>query len=116
MLADASRAFGYEIGFRAFLALAEDGDPVCVRILGDAALRIGQAVAMICSILNPDAVVLGGALTWAHAPMVGEIVSAFQRFAVPTSTDVRILHADFGKYSSAMGAVALVLGQVRPTR
>ncbi len=116
MLADASRAFGYEIGFRAFLELVNEGDRVCTRILDDAALRIGQAIAMICSILNPDAVVLGGALTWAYSPMVGQIVSAFQRFAVPTSADVRILHADFGKYSSAMGAVALVLGQVRPTK
>ncbi len=116
MLAEASRAFGYEISFRVFLGLVDDGDPVCTRILGDAALRIGQAIAMICTILNPDAVVLGGALTWAHSPMLGAIVAAFQRFAVPTTTDVRILHADFGKYSSAMGAVALVLGQVRPTK
>lgn len=114
MLASASAAFGYEIGFQQFLALVDEGDLVCSRILGDATRHIGQAMGMLCNVLNPGAVILGGSLFAARQDLLSEVAEAFQSFAVETSTDLQILPGDFGHYSSAMGAVALALGQVRP--
>lgn len=115
MLSNASVALGHDIPLHQFLGSAEEGDPVCARILNDATLRIGQAIAMVCTVLNPEAIVLGGSLPSLRPQLLGEVIDAFRQFAVSGSSDLRILPAEFDRYAAAIGAVAMVLGQVQPS-
>jgi predicted NBD/HSP70 family sugar kinase len=41
---------------------ARQGNAVCSRVLREAGFRLGRAIGDLCNILNPDVVVLGGAL------------------------------------------------------
>lgn len=116
MLAAASAAFGYELGLEQFLSLVDEGDPVCSRILGEATRHLAQAAGLLCRVLNPDAVILGGRLFAARPALLSEVASEFQHFAAGPNADVQMLPADFGHYAAAMGAVALALGQVAPTK
>ena len=45
---------------------AQRGDPISTRVLGDAGYQLGMAVANVCQILNPQGIVIGGALTKAN--------------------------------------------------
>src|SRR5437763_8089410 len=49
------------------VALAVAGDPACSRVIGDAALTVGQVVAALCNQFNPARVAVGGRL----APAAG---------------------------------------------
>lgn len=44
---------------------ADAGDPLCVRVIQDAARELGRAIGMVCNVLNPNVVVLGGTLAQA---------------------------------------------------
>lgn len=48
--------------FDAFMGKAVDGDPVCLRVLTDAAVVLGAALGNVCNLLNPNVIVIGG--TW----------------------------------------------------
>jgi predicted NBD/HSP70 family sugar kinase len=41
---------------------ARQGNAVCKRVLREASIRLGRAIGNLCNLLNPDVVVLGGAL------------------------------------------------------
>jgi predicted NBD/HSP70 family sugar kinase len=41
---------------------ARQGNAMCRRVLQDAATRLGRAIGDLCNLLNPDVVVLGGAM------------------------------------------------------
>jgi predicted NBD/HSP70 family sugar kinase len=113
MLSTASLAFGYEMDLRKFSALLQQGDTLCTRIVRDAAVKIGQAAAMVCALLNPDAIILGGTLLTLNPGIIGDITESLQSFTLPTSSDVQVLGAELGRHSAALGGVALVLGQIK---
>jgi predicted NBD/HSP70 family sugar kinase len=82
MLSTASLAFGYEMTLRKFSVLIEEGDTLCTRIVRDAAVKIGQAVAMICVVLNPEAIILGGTLLTLSPGIIGDITESMQSCVV----------------------------------
>lgn len=41
---------------------ARQGNAVCIRVLREAATQLGRAIGGLCNVLNPDVVVLGGAM------------------------------------------------------
>lgn len=47
---------------QALVSLASSGDLTCQRVLREAARTLGFAIGNLCNVLNPDVVVLGGAL------------------------------------------------------
>lgn len=90
--------------------LADGGDRACARVLEDAGLQLGIAIADLCSLLNPDLVVVGGELAQAHAYLLPAIRRVVSRRGVPAATNgLRITTASLGRRTHVLGAIALAL-------
>jgi predicted NBD/HSP70 family sugar kinase len=58
------------------VGLANDGDPEVLRLIGETGTAIGQSLAYVVGLLNPQAVVIGGNLAQADEPFLGAIRDA----------------------------------------
>lgn len=58
------------------VGLANDGDPTVLRLLAETGTQIGQSLAHVVGLLNPQAVVVGGNLAQAGEPFLGAIREA----------------------------------------
>jgi predicted NBD/HSP70 family sugar kinase len=64
------------------IGAAQAQDAVCMRVIHDAGRRLGQSLAQLCNLLNPDLVVIGGQL--AQSPLLLEgCKESLRRFALP---------------------------------
>lgn len=89
------------------------GDPACTRLLGDAARAAGVAAANLCNLLNPDMLVIGGALAAAGPLLIDPLREAVERFGVPSAVSrLQIRAAEFGADTHLLGAIALALDAV----
>jgi predicted NBD/HSP70 family sugar kinase len=104
--------YGDRITLREVITKAWQGDRGCIRALSEAGKTAGRAVGMLCTVLNPAAVVVGGALAQAGELLLGPLRESAQAASLPPAgTSLRILSAALGDQACALGAVALVLGQ-----
>jgi predicted NBD/HSP70 family sugar kinase len=111
MLTSATIALGYEVDFAHFLTLISKEDPASIRIITDAAEKIGQAVAALCRVMNPDAVILSGE-SFSFSPESFRLISeTFHSWALSLNSHVKLLVGSLGSQASALGGVALILGQ-----
>ncbi len=104
-------AYGDHITLRDVITMAWQGDRGCIRALQEAGTAAGRAVAMLCNILNPQAVVVGGALANAGELLLAPLREAAAGAALPLAAAAHITAGELGPQASALGAVALVLGQ-----
>jgi len=87
---------------------ARDGDDAAREIIIRAGRRLGEGIAGLINILNPELIVLGGSLT-----KMGDIYLAPAREAAATQAfpqhwrDVRIVEVALGDESPALGAASL---------
>jgi predicted NBD/HSP70 family sugar kinase len=111
MLTSATIALGYEVDFPHFLTLINNEDAASMRIIKDAAERIGQAAAVLCRVMNPEAVILSGE-SFSFNPESFRLISeTFNSWALSLNSHVKILVGSLGNQASALGGVALILGQ-----
>ena len=64
------------------VAKAREGDPICSRVVHEAGMQLGYAVGTLCNLLNPDVVVLGGALGNAGEMVLDPCMSGIRRSAL----------------------------------
>jgi predicted NBD/HSP70 family sugar kinase/biotin operon repressor len=89
------------------VALAQEGDAGCRRVIADAGRALGRAVADLCNYMNPDLVVMGGDLSAAGDLVLEPMREAVQRFAIPAAADdVQITAGTLGDRASLLGALA----------
>jgi len=88
---------------------ARDGDPVAMGILEDVGHRLGQGIAGLVNVLDPDAVVVGGGAADAHDLLLEPARRAFvESVEAPTHRpEVPILAAELGNDAGAIGAADL---------
>ena len=111
MLTSATIALGYEVDFPTLLTLIGKENAASIRIIADAAEHIGQGVAVLCRVMNPDAVILSGE-SISLSPETFRIISeTFQSWALSLNSHIKLLVGSLGSQASALGAVALILGQ-----
>ncbi len=92
--------------------LAREGDMGCRRVLADAGMAIGGALASLVSLLGPDTVVVGGVLSEAGDLLLDPLREAITRYAMPSSTqDLMIVPGALGDRANLLGALALVITQ-----
>lgn len=103
--------YGDHITLRDVITMAWQGDRGCIRALNEAGTTAGRAVAMLCNVLNPQAVVVGGALAGAGELLLAPLRDAAVNAALPLAAAAHITAGELGPQASALGAVALVLGQ-----
>jgi predicted NBD/HSP70 family sugar kinase len=91
------------------LDLLDERHPACTRAVMDAAHHIGQAVGALCNAVNPEAVILGGALSRAGDVLLQETRRAFTQTCLAINADVHVTLAELGSDAGALGAAALPL-------
>jgi len=112
MMRALEHGYGDRITLRDVITKAWQGDRGCIRALSDAGEMAGRAVGMLCNILNPAAVVVGGALAAAGELLLRPLrESAASTSLPPADSHVQIRAAALGAQACALGAVALVLGE-----
>jgi predicted NBD/HSP70 family sugar kinase/biotin operon repressor len=102
---------GPELGPADLLELVAAGDPGACRVAYDAGLAIGRALADLCNYVNPAAVVIGGDLSLAGAPLLTGVRQSIDRYAQPVVADaVTVVAGQLGERAEVLGALALVVG------
>lgn len=87
-------------------------NPACTRAVLDAAHHVGQAAGALCNAINPEAVILGGALSRAGEPLLGEARRAFAQNCLAINADVELILGEHAGDAGCLGAAALVLASV----
>ncbi|HEX4787744.1 MAG TPA: ROK family transcriptional regulator [Actinospica sp.] len=104
--------YGDRITLRDVVTKAWQGDRGCIRALSEVGELAGRAVGMLCTILDPAAVVIGGAFATAGELLLAPLREAATAASTPAAgSGLQIIPAALGAQACALGAVALVLGQ-----
>ena len=94
-----------------------DGDLGANRIVFDAGRAIGRVLAGLANCLDPQAIVVGGDLSPAGAPLLNGIREAIDRYALPGGVrSVEIKTGVLGDRAEVLGALALVIGDTERLR
>ncbi len=105
---------GRELTLAGALELSRDGHVAVRRVVADAGRAVGRAVADLCNMLNPEAIVVGGDLSRAGDALLDGVRDAVDRYALPAAAGaVRVLTGRLGERAEVLGALTLVLGDER---
>jgi predicted NBD/HSP70 family sugar kinase len=90
--------------------VAISSDPVAARVITGAGRTLGRVLADLCNALNPEAIILGGELGTAGAPLLLGVRESIDRYAQPAAAQhVSVRCAQLGLRSELMGAVATAI-------
>ena len=97
----------------AVTAAARDGDPVAIGVLAEVGRRLGEGIAGLVNVLDPDTVVVGGGAVEAGDLLLEPARRAFAEAVEGRShrPEVPILPAALGNDAGAVGAADLALGE-----
>jgi len=94
-------------------AAAKQGDAVAVEVFRQAMEYLGTGIAGLISLLNPQAVVIGGGVSQAGDLFFAGIREQVEKRVMNKhGRSVKILPVTLGVRSAAMGAVSLILNEV----
>jgi predicted NBD/HSP70 family sugar kinase len=89
---------------------AVDGDLGSRRVIGDAGRAVGAAAAMLCNVLNPRQIVLGGELARAGELLLDPIRQVLRRRTLPAAAElVEVRCGELGDRAVVTGALATVV-------
>lgn len=87
---------------------AAQGDPGCRRVLSDVGRHLGTAMASVCTVLDPDVLVVGGALSRAGDLLLDPLREVLaERTAVTSGAVVDVVAGELGASAPAWGALLL---------
>jgi predicted NBD/HSP70 family sugar kinase len=87
---------------------AADGDPWCRRVLSDVGRHLGTALASVCTVLDPDVLVVGGVLAAAGDLLLVPLREVLaERTAVTSGAVVDVVAGALGAAAPARGALLL---------
>ncbi|GAB6902326.1 ROK family transcriptional regulator [Kineosporia succinea] len=94
--------------------LVRAGDRAAIRVVTDAGAAIGKAVAALCNVLAPQAVVVGGELADGGTHLAGAVRDAVNRYTKPlTAEGIAVLPAELGRRAALLGAVTTAVEAVQ---
>jgi predicted NBD/HSP70 family sugar kinase len=88
------------------LALIAEHDAGARRVVDDAGRAIGRVLADDCNVLNPAAIIVGGELSAAGAPLLNGIRESVDRYA---AQGVQIMPGALGERAEVLGALATII-------
>jgi predicted NBD/HSP70 family sugar kinase len=92
------------------VAAAVEGDLGSRRVIGDGGRAVGVAAAMLCNVLNPSQIVLGGELAEAGELLLDPIRQVLERRTLPAAARcVEVRRGELGDRAAVMGALATVV-------
>jgi predicted NBD/HSP70 family sugar kinase len=114
------RSHGDNFTVAAMIEAAQAGDAGCRRVIGDAGRALGQVVATLLNVLNPEMLIVGGDLAAAGDLLLDGIRESVSRAALPeTSRGAQLVAGVLGDRAQVLGALALVVSEADralPTR
>ena len=87
---------------------AAAGDTLAAEILEQVYAYMGEFLANICNVVNPECVVLGGGVSKAGAPLLEGVQRYFGKYVFHAAANVRFALATLGNDAGAYGAFQLV--------
>ena len=84
------------------------GDALAAEILEQVYTYMGEFLANICNVVNPECVVLGGGVSKAGAPLLEGVQRYFGKYVFHAAANVRFALATLGNDAGAYGAFQLV--------
>jgi predicted NBD/HSP70 family sugar kinase len=104
-----------EAGLREVIDDAIHGDPAAREAIEASGRAVGAALATLCNLINPERIVVGGALSAAGELLLEPLRAALAAGAIRSAAeDVEILAGELGERAQVMGALALALRGARP--
>ncbi|HZF39078.1 MAG TPA: ROK family protein, partial [Blastocatellia bacterium] len=92
----------------AIIRAARGGDALAINSVNETCRWIGRGVANLVSILNPDAIVIGGRLGLTLKPYLDQIREEAGRWAMPASArQCRVANSTLGDRAALIGAARL---------
>lgn len=91
------------------LQLRQAGDPASVRVINEISVRVGQVAGFLCNAFNPEAIVIGGALSAAFDYLKPGIEAGLADTAQPVNRSTRVVLGALAHEASAMGALGIAL-------
>jgi glucokinase len=94
---------------------AREGDPIALRILGEVGRRLGEGIAGLVNVLDPELVVVGGGAVEAGELLLGPARRSFEETvqALRHRPPVRIVPAALGPEAGVVGAADLAAREAR---
>ncbi len=112
MIEHLSRPGGDRVSTADIVRNALDGDSATLRVLEDAGVAIGRALAGVANLINPAVIVVGGPLAELGDILLDPIRRGLVRHAVPVvGASTELAMSSMGDRAEALGAVSLVLRQ-----
>jgi predicted NBD/HSP70 family sugar kinase len=106
------RSHGEDFTVEAMLEAAAAGDAGCRRVIHEAGRALGQVVATLFNVLNPELVVVGGHLARAGDLLLDGVRESVSRAALPeTSRRAQLVTGVLGDRAQVLGALALVVSE-----
>lgn len=112
VLAALRPVFG-EVPLEAVLSRVAAGDRAAEGVFADVGTVVGQVLANLCNLLNPERIVVGGELSAAGESLLAPIRTTIRRYALSLVREVDVVGAelDLGVRTGARGGAALVLAE-----
>ncbi len=88
---------------------AEAGDLPAQQILAQVYAYMGEFLANLCAVVDPETVVLGGGVSRAGKPLLEGVERYFKQYAFHALQDVRFTLAELGNDAGVYGAFKLVM-------
>jgi glucokinase-like ROK family protein len=110
------RSHGDELTVDAMLEAARGGDLGCRRVIHDAGRALGQVVATLLNVLNPELLVVGGDLAGAGDLLLDGVRESVGRAALPEAARrAEVVAGVLGDRAQVLGALALVVSEADRT-
>ncbi len=104
LAAQGTEALGHPISARELVDLARSGDPIARALVGRACRALGQAIAILWDLLEPERIILGGGLTRSWDVLGPQVRAAAQAM---TRADPQLVLTRLGDDAGLLGAAAL---------
>ena len=88
---------------------AKDGDKEALTILDQVYRYMGEFLANVCSVVNPEVVVIGGGVSKAGQVLIDGVVPYFKKYVFHAASEARFTLASLGNDAGAYGAFKLAL-------
>lgn len=88
---------------------AKEGDRVANEVVEDVCRMLASALAKICVVVNPEAILIGGGVSKAGQILLDAIEEPFRGMAFHACQDTKILLASLGNDAGIYGGVRLIL-------
>ena len=107
-----ARSRGGSVSVEGLLSLVAHGDRGATRAVAEAAQAVGEALATVVNLFNPELILVGGDLAATGETVLGPLRAAIERYAIaPAANAVKVGAGALGDRAEVLGAVALILGE-----